>query len=564
LIPPQAAPAAGSSPRPESTSVGPASADPTEVAPIRPESAGQDSTSPEPTAPESMEIGLGEPRSIGSASIGSMPAGAAASGPTASGPAALTLALAVGLLLATALSFSPSLLNDGDTFMHIRAGEAMIDMRSVLTVDPFSGTRAGAPWQTHEWLAEVVHAAAFRLAGWPGVFLITGWAAGLAAVVMLRDLLRHLEAPFAVAATAIGFLLTAPTLLARPHVLVFPLLVLVAVEGFRAAAAGRRPRLVVLMPAFWLWANSHGSFVVGYLMLAVAGVEALIAAGRAGFVRTAAGWGLAAIGVVAATVAGPHGLATLTFPLGHAANPSLASIGEWLPLDFSRPNGFEIALFAFLLALSRGVRVAPTRMLAVIGLTHLALSHARHQLLLGLLAPVLAAPAFGALKPPAPGFAARRARPATLAVLALLAIAAATARLMLPAGPRDHDATPLAAVAAIPADLKGQPVFNDYSFGAYLIFVGIPPSIDSRAELYGPAFLADYGRAAADRCVLATALKTIGATWTMLAPRNPAAEAMNRLPGWTRFYQDKFAVMHRLTDTAAAEPIPPGCPGAKP
>ncbi|MBP0575081.1 hypothetical protein J8J27_30655, partial [Mycobacterium tuberculosis] len=84
----------------------------------------------------------------------------------------------------------------------------------------------------------------------------------------------------------------------------------------------------------------------------------------------------------------------------------------------------------------------------------------------------------------------------------------------VPGGPRNHHSTPLAAIAAVPEDLKRQPVFNDYAFGSYLIFLGIPPSIDSRAELYGPAFLDDYNRAASDRCVLADALKRVGAAWT--------------------------------------------------
>jgi hypothetical protein len=32
---------------------------------------------------------------------------------------------------------------------------------------------------------------------------------------------------------------------------------------------------------------------------------------------------------------------------------------------------------------------------------------------------------------------------------------------------------------------KAGPILNDYDFGGYLDFVGIPPFIDGRAELYG-------------------------------------------------------------------------------
>src|SRR5207247_4152372 len=43
--------------------------------------------------------------------------------------------------------------------------------------------------------------------------------------------------------------------------------------------------------------------------------------------------------------------------------------------------------------------------------------------------------------------------------------------------------------------LKAHRVLNDYYFGGYLIFQGIPTFIDSRAELYGPVFLKRYFRA---------------------------------------------------------------------
>ena len=39
------------------------------------------------------------------------------------------------------------------------------------------------------------------------------------------------------------------------------------------------------------------------------------------------------------------------------------------------------------------------------------------------------------------------------------------------------------------------PVLNDYGFGGYLIFEGIPPFIDGRAELYGDEFIKRYVQA---------------------------------------------------------------------
>ena len=75
-------------------------------------------------------------------------------------PAAAWIA---GLAMLTLVLFNPAVLNDGDTFSHVAAGGWMLDHRAVLHQDPFSATRAGAPWVAHEWLSEVLLAAAYRL-----------------------------------------------------------------------------------------------------------------------------------------------------------------------------------------------------------------------------------------------------------------------------------------------------------------------------------------------------------------------------------------------------------------
>ena len=54
---------------------------------------------------------------------------------------------------------------------------------------------------------------------------------------------------------------------------------------------------------------------------------------------------------------------------------------------------------------------------------------------------------------------------------------------------------PAALAAARDAHVEG-PVLNDFSFGGYLMFSGVQPFIDGRAELYGDAFLHEYDVAA--------------------------------------------------------------------
>src|SRR5258706_6785218 len=57
------------------------------------------------------------------------------------------------------------LLADGDTYWHIVAGRWMFQHFAIPTVDPFSYTMAGAQWTAHEWLSEIIFAAAFSIGG---------------------------------------------------------------------------------------------------------------------------------------------------------------------------------------------------------------------------------------------------------------------------------------------------------------------------------------------------------------------------------------------------------------
>ena len=80
--------------------------------------------------------------------------------------------------------FAPQVLYDADTFWHIAAGELMLDTRQVIHADPFSHTMPGKEWQTHEWFSEILMALAWRAAGWNGVVILGGLAAGAAAALI--------------------------------------------------------------------------------------------------------------------------------------------------------------------------------------------------------------------------------------------------------------------------------------------------------------------------------------------------------------------------------------------
>ena len=88
-------------------------------------------------------------------------------------------------------------------------------------------------------------------------------------------------------------------------------------------------------------------------------------------------------------------------------------------------------------------------------------------------------------------------------------------------------------------------MFNAYQFGGYLIFSGIAPYIDGRAELYGDEFLTHYIDAVRlKKDELSKLLERNGITWTILPTESAAVTLMDHLPGWHRFFSDTSAVVH--------------------
>jgi hypothetical protein len=213
----------------------------------------------------------------------------------------------------------------------------------------------------------------------------------------------------------------------------------------------------------------------------------------------------------------------------------------------------EVALLALIaLALTRPFAVPLVRAAMLVALIHMSLQHARHEMLLAILAPMLLAePIARALGAPAAAPAPRLTR-APLLAAAAVALLLAGARLALPIARADAPSAPIAALRAVPAALRAEPLLNDYGFGGYLISEKVKPFIDGRADMYGDAFLDLYGKiVSGDPDALEPTLKRYAVAWTIFAPSQRVVALMDREPGWRRLYADKFAVVH-VRDEAGA------------
>src|SRR5258708_5156261 len=165
-----------------------------------------------------------------------------------------------------------ALFRDSDTGWHIRTGDIILKQRVIPTTDPFSFTRAGRAWFAWEWLADLAFGVAHRAAGLPGVALLGAFTIALA-VAGSAALALRLGANFFAAAASAVLLLGVSSLhwLARPHLFSWLLgLAFVAIAELHIAEL-QRPgkRMLWLLPLLGvLWANVHGSFLLGPAILA--------------------------------------------------------------------------------------------------------------------------------------------------------------------------------------------------------------------------------------------------------------------------------------------------------
>jgi tetratricopeptide (TPR) repeat protein len=160
-------------------------------------------------------------------------------------------------------------LDNNDIWIHLTTGRLILEEGAVPRVDRYSFTAAGNRYVAHEWLAAAVYALAERVAGIPGVRVAGKLVPALALVAMLLVAVRATRAPWELAlpVSVLTLTLARRRILARPELLAMPLLLTVLWLLWRdreSARAGRRTRAIFwLVPLEAVWANLHGSFLLG-------------------------------------------------------------------------------------------------------------------------------------------------------------------------------------------------------------------------------------------------------------------------------------------------------------
>src|SRR6202140_4211260 len=187
------------------------------------------------------------------------------------------------ILLFGLLAMTAPPATDPDLWWHLRTGQWIVETGHIPHSDPFSFTRAGHAWVSHEWLSEVVfyelwkHAGAAALIVFSAIITTAGFL-----LLYLRCLLYGAQKHWAAAATVFGALASAPSWGVRPQMFTFTLasLLLWLLESANKLESGNknknkedRPRLLFwIPPLFLLWLNLHAGFALGLALLLAYGL----------------------------------------------------------------------------------------------------------------------------------------------------------------------------------------------------------------------------------------------------------------------------------------------------
>lgn len=385
-----------------------------------------------------------------------------------------------------------------DTYWQWATGQWMIVHHQVIHRDVFSFTVRGHKWLDEEWGFQVLLAGLVRTIGPVAFWILPAGTTGgalLASVIRWRKLgsppLR--VAVLAVIATASLLLGDAP----RPQTLSYCCF---GIELLILTLARNNYRwLVTLPPLLLVWANVHGSFLLGLAVIALELVLGFRPLNRRLIVHRPLPIKATAVTLLACTVvsavANPNGPPLFTYALRLSMNTQLGQLIE----EWQSPNFHELFLVALVFfpiislvaTLTLRERQVDAFDLLLWGCLLLAAIHAQRFL------PYLGVATGGLFAGASPSRASSVRSSFLTAPLALMLGAA-----IVLGGPHRAAGTPvLTGPSAEPVAAVGwlstHPgrVVSTYAWNDYLIHVGIPVFVDGRTDLYfGTGILNEWVR----------------------------------------------------------------------
>ncbi len=445
---------------------------------------------------------------------------------------------------------------DPDVWWHLRSAQWIVEHRAIPRADPFTSFAAGKPWAAYSWLFELLILQLFTRFGLLGIVVYsTAMLVGITCA--LYHLVRRLCPDFSV---AVLLTLAATLSLGRlytPRPWHFSILFLILeLQILYRVRRERQVALLAWLPVlFALWANLHIQFVDGLLLLAAASVEAMASRWTARSAQPARAAPLlgALVGSVLATCVNPYGWHLYRAAYDLAAQPGVLNhVSELQAIPFRGMPDYGVLLLALgaaaVLGWERRVSLFEG---ASFGLAcWLAFRSQRDVWILTVVASaVIASRVSQRLRQPASASTSRASPflaaltcigPALILWVGFRALHLNNSRLA------DDLAKemPVRAVEAVRSRGYAGPLYNDYSWGGYLMWsLRMPVSLDGRAALAGDERLDRYIATWSAEPTWKTDQDLMAAGLVIGPVKAPLVQVLRLDPHFQLAYEDKVAAV---------------------
>ena len=450
-----------------------------------------------------------------------------------------------------------------DTWWHLATGRYIVQEGYVPHTDPFTYTREGQPWITHEWLWELAMYLLYSRWGFAGLIALKVTVCAAAGLLLTWLCLRRGATPLVVVLVgALGIFAARPLFNVRPQV-VSLLMFVVMLCLIQLAREGRERWLWLAPVVMAVWANLHGGFIFGPAIIALFGlcmVPRWLRQGREGepLSPTPAVVGGALALCCLACLANPNGLAGAIYPLAYLTGEH--SYTKGIVSEYDSPQ-FGEAMWAFLgvyvllivaaFALSR--RRAELFDLAVcLVFVFIALRWERNVALMAFAtAPILSLHLTDFARDRL-GIGARAADTSTrtqiahalMIVILLISAGAALPTAVGRVGEVFAEDFPVQALQVVrERNLQGH-MFNTYHWGGYLIWHLWPEQkvfIDGRADVMGRELMMDWIRAHKLEPGWREVLDRYDVQWVIITVHSPLCRALRISPDFELIHADDNA-----------------------
>jgi len=488
------------------------------------------------------------------------------------------LACSMPALLGAALVSAMFLLErsffvDPDMWWHLKTGELILSTHRWTSTDSFSFTATGGPRLSYEWLGDVLLAMSYRLGGLRALdALLIVLAASVVVALYGFATVRSTNCKAAFAVSILLIPLAAVSFNLRPQMLgyLFLILTLIALERFRQG----KQRAVWMLPfLFLIWINTHGSWIIGLLTVAVYLASGLVNF-RIGNLE-AHRWTnserlrleiVFLLSLVAIPIT-PYGTEIAAYPFTVATSVPLgvASVQEWRPMPFDIISGkvFLALLLGFFLTqvVFRFAWRLEEFFLFLFG-TAMACLHVRFLMLFVPFFAPIAAVVLARWTPPY-----YKARDQYLINFAVMAgIVFAMFYYLPPQSQIEKNVAsryPVRALQYLREHPVPGPLFNTYGYGGYMIESGFKTFIDGRSEVFEQmGVLADYMYIKNLRPGTLRVLQGYGIRSVLMGRGEPLLTVLAASPDWRRVYSDGVSELYVKKDADDArkevivEPLP--------